>query len=189
MSFVRCVQHKLAFVCLRLSVLPVLLAGLLLPVSIYAQVTYTGTTASQNFGSVNVGSPSTVSLSFNVAGTIGSVEVVTQGAPNLDFTDAGTGSCTSGSTSACTVNATFTPIYAGLRRGAVLFWSGANNSGSVIGKTFVYGVGNGGQIIYGTSPVVTSISNGLGPWNNPAAVTADGAGNLYVADAANWRIV
>jgi hypothetical protein len=78
----------------RLSVLPILAAVLLLPAA--AQVPYTGTTASQNFGSVAIGSPKTVSFSFSVAAgtTVGSIGVVTQGVPNLDFTNAAATTCT-----------------------------------------------------------------------------------------------
>ena len=95
MSLVPCAQNKLASLCLRLSLLPVLLAGLLLPASIQAQVTYTGTTATQNFGTEAVNSPVSAQLSFDVTGgtTVGSIELVTKGAPNLDFTNAGGGTC------------------------------------------------------------------------------------------------
>ena len=41
--------------CIRLAALPVLFAGLLAPVAARAQVTYSGSTATQNFGSVAIG--------------------------------------------------------------------------------------------------------------------------------------
>jgi hypothetical protein len=109
----------------RLSVLPVLVAGLLLPAA--AQVTYTGTTATQNFDSQAIGSPKTVSLSFSVAAgtTVGSIGVLTQGAPNLDFTSAAGTTCTAktySSAATCVVEVIFKPKAAGLRMGAVVFF-------------------------------------------------------------------
>ncbi|MGA2847491.1 MAG: choice-of-anchor Q domain-containing protein [Terracidiphilus sp.] len=157
-------------------------------------VTYSGSTATQNFGTVGVATASSpVSLSFSVGGgaTVGSIEVVTQGAPNLDFTNAGTGTCTDrtySSTTSCTVEVTFKPVYAGLRRGAVLFWSGANNTGSIVGKTLIYGVGSGGQIVY-LPPVITAVATPEGAWSLPESVVVDGTGNLYVGDTGNNRLV
>lgn len=172
-------------------VLVFVLCGLSLPAMAVTAVTYTGTVASQNLGTVNVGSSGSVSLSFSVSGTIGSVEVVTQGAPNLDFTNGG-GTCSDGTTSACTVDVTFKPIYAGLRRGAVLFWSGAGNSGTIIGKTFIYGVGNGGQVVY-LPPIISAVAtpSNVSPnsLNSPTAVALDGTGNLCVVDGSNHRLV
>ena len=189
-----CVLALNRLLCLptRICLLLVALTGLLQP-AMATTVTYSGSSATQNLGTVNIGSSSSAILSFNVSGgSIGSVEVVTQGAPNLDFTNPGGGSCTGGTSSACTVDVTFRPIYAGLRRGAVLFWSGANNTGSIIGKTFIYGVGNGGQIVY-LPPVISLVSNpsNLSPstWYGPTAVALDGSGDLFVADNTNNRIV
>ena len=78
------------FLCL------VLLAGLLLPATALAQVSYTGAAATQNFGSQAIGSTSAAqTFSFSVAAgtTVGSIAVVTQGAPNLDFASATGGTC------------------------------------------------------------------------------------------------
>jgi len=66
------------------------------PRAVLGQVTFTGLTPSVNFGSANVcpsgaTSPApcsqTQTLSYSVAAgtTIGSIGIVTQGAPNLDF--------------------------------------------------------------------------------------------------------
>jgi hypothetical protein len=109
----------------RLSILLALWAGLTLPAA--AQLTYTGTTTTQNFGSVAIGSPKTVSFSFSVAAgtTVGSIGVLTQGAPNLDFTNAAGTTCTAttyASAATCSVSATFKPKAAGLRTGAVVFF-------------------------------------------------------------------
>ena len=77
------------------------------------------------FGAVKVGStsPTPISLifTFNTVETLGSTAVVTQGAPGLDFADAGTGTCKAGSEynpgNTCTVNVSFSPKFAGTRYG------------------------------------------------------------------------
>jgi hypothetical protein len=101
-----------------------------------------------NFGTVNVGSPSTKMswmFTFDTAGTIGTPVVQTQGATGLDFADAGTGSCTTNGTTSqynigdtCTVDVVFTPTTAGTRNGSVELVS---NSGSVIASGSAQGVG------------------------------------------------
>jgi len=180
------VPSRFTSLWLRLSVV---LGGLLLPVAAHAQVTYTGSAATQNLGSAAVGSPVSTLLSFSVpAGTtVGSIEVVTQGAPNMDFTNGGGGSCavqTYGSTTACTVEATFTPMYAGTREGAVLFWSAAGNAGTLLNKTLVYGVGTQAGLTY-LSPTLSVIGPSLAggvTLNEPNGVAFDGFGNMYIAD-------
>jgi len=192
MSLVPCVQNKLASLCLRLSLLPVLLAGLLLPTSLQAQVSYIGAAASLNFGSEAVNSPVSAQLPFEVpAGTtVGSIEVVTKGAPNLDFIDAGGGTCveqTYGSAIACTVEVTFTPLHPGLRVGAVLFWSGAGNTGTLLNKTLLYGVGTEEGLSYtnGTATTIGPTLAGGVTLQAPNGVSFDGAGNMYIADFGN----
>jgi len=82
--------------------------------------------ASTNLGSVNVASSSTtmVTVTLPNAGTVSSIAVVTQGVLNADFTDAGGGSCSTGTSyqanATCTVNVKFTPKYPGTRYGAVV---------------------------------------------------------------------
>jgi hypothetical protein len=132
-----------------------ILAGLfLLPVAALAQVSYTGTAATQNFGSQAIGSASAArTFNFSVAAgtTVGSIGVVTQGAPNLDFTSATGGTCalqTYSSATTCTVNVTFKPIAAGLRMGAVVFFSAAGNTGTILGSVPIYGIGTGPQIAF-----------------------------------------
>jgi hypothetical protein len=101
-----------------------------------------------NFGTLNVGSPSTKMswiFTFDTAGTIGTPVVLTQGATMRDFADAGTGSCTTNGTTSqynigdtCTVDVVFTPTTAGTRNGSVELVS---NSGSVIASGSAQGVG------------------------------------------------
>ncbi|MGD0732366.1 MAG: hypothetical protein ABR956_13980, partial [Terracidiphilus sp.] len=87
----------------------------------WTQVTFTGTTASQNLGSQAIGSISaaqTLNFSISAGTTVGSIAVMTQGSPNLDFASAAGTTCIAtayASAATCVVNVTFKPKYAGLR--------------------------------------------------------------------------
>jgi hypothetical protein len=77
-----------------------------------------------NFGSAAVATTTpateTLTCTFTTGGTIKSPVVITQGAPHLDFTDAGLGTCTGGATfstsSNCTLVVNFVPTHPGTRR-------------------------------------------------------------------------
>jgi len=172
------------------------LAGLLIPAAAWAQVSYTGTAASENFGSQAIGSTSaarTLSFSVTAGTTVGSIAVVTQGAPNLDFANASGSTCTAttyATATTCTVNVTLKPKSAGLRMGAVVFFSAANNGGTILGKVPVYGIGTGPQIAYGSgvATVIDPTVNGS-RLLNPGGAAVNGAGDLYIADSGNNRVV
>lgn len=77
---------------------------------------------------------------------------MTQGARDLDFTDAGTGTCTTNGTShackagdTCTVDVNFRPRAAGGRRGAVVL---SNPSGANMATANANGNGSGPQIVF-----------------------------------------
>jgi len=136
-----------------------------------------------NFGSAAVvtTTPTQLALSFNftAGGTIGASVVLTQGATGKDFTDAGTGSCTTnGSTysynpgATCTVNVNFTPIVPGQRVGAVQLLS---NSGTVIATAKLYGTGTGPMVTFPGNPTVNTLRN------SAYSVAVDGAGDVFVA--------
>jgi len=139
------------------------------------------------FGEVNVGSTSLTPISmiftFDTAGTLGSTAVVTQGATDLDFADAGTGTCTAGTAynigDTCTVDVSFSPKFPGMRYGAAELLV---SSGSVLATGYVQGTGVGPQVNFfpGTQSVVADMAhNGLGA---AYGVAVDSSGNVYIAD-------
>jgi streptogramin lyase len=141
-----------------------------------------------NYGPVNVGSSSsTISLvfTFGTGGSIGAPVVVTQGATGLDFTDAGTGSCTTNGTTilyaagnSCTVDVTFRPGAPGARHGAAEL---TDSSGNVIATGYVQGTGVGplANFLPGMQSTL-SLSNVV----NPSAISVGAAGSLYIVDLA-----
>ena len=112
-----------------------------------------------NIGTVNVGSASNtipLTVTFSTAETLGSIAVLTQGAANQDFTNAGGGSCAIGTAytvnATCTVNVAFTPKHPGTRYGAVVL---ADNTGSVLGTGYLQGTGVGPQAIFPPGTMTT----------------------------------
>jgi streptogramin lyase len=140
------------------------------------------------FGMVNLGNSSSVfavPVTIATGATLGTVYVLTQGAVGLDFSNAGAGTCTAGTSfnagGACTVNVTFTPTLAGTRYGAVVLQDG---SGNVIATSYLQGTGVGPQVAFlpGTISTVPT-----GAWG-PNGVAVDGNENVYVADRYNSLI-
>jgi List-Bact-rpt repeat protein/fibronectin type III domain protein/NHL repeat-containing protein/galactose oxidase-like protein len=149
-----------------------------------------------DFGSQAIGSTSaaqTLNFSIPASTTVGSIGVLTQGAANLDFTDAGGSTCTATTYSTatnCTVNVQFKPAVAGLREGAVVFFSGVGNTGTVLGSTPISGIGTGPQIAFspGLATAITPTASGKG-LSVPIGVAVDAAGDLLIADQENNRVV
>ena len=187
---------KLSSLPMRFCLLPLVLAGLLLPAAAWAQVTYTGSAATQNFGSQAIGSPSAArTFNFSVAAgtTVGSIGVLTTGIANLDFANATASTCiaqTYASATTCTVNLTFTPKAVGLRMGAVVYFSGVNNTGTVLGKVLVRGTGTGPQIAFspGIATAIDPTVNGEG-FDGTGGVAVNAEGDLFVSDIVHERVV
>ncbi len=154
--------------------LPLILIGLPVPSAAQAQVSDTGTAATGNagsdanagiavpngiqgtngnFGKVNVGAtsaaPVAIVFTFDQTVTLGSTAVVTQGAKNLDFTDAGGGTCTAGRTynasDTCTVKVTFKPKAPGPRYGGVELF---DTSGNLLANGYLQGTGVGPLVTF-----------------------------------------
>src|SRR6202035_2392684 len=154
---------------------------------------------SQNFGNVNV-CPSghtapapcnnTMPVVFNfTAGstTVNSIQVLTQGASNLDFAIAQTAgtNCinTISAGGSCTVLVTFTPQAPGLRQGAVEL---LDNSGNLLVTAPIYGNGQAPAVAFGpattgTYPNVTYSNQvtTVPTLNGYSGITTDALGNLY----------
>jgi hypothetical protein len=134
-----------------------------------------------NFGAIDVGSTTSTSItmSFSATQTVGSTAVVTQGAPGLDFTNAGGGTCdTNGghvynAGDSCTVNVTFTPKYAGTRYGAVQL---LDASGKLLASALLYGTGVGPQLVFPGNATLQTVGPGS-IYSHDVAV--DGSGNIY----------
>jgi sugar lactone lactonase YvrE len=163
-------------------------SSVLFAVSCWAQSApsfqFTGT---GNVGPVNVGASSSFALSYSVVagGTAGATKVVTGGAPDLDFT-LGRGSTCVGAVAAsstCKVVVNFAPRFAGFRTGAVEL---TDANGNILATTLVSGTGVGPQVAFGPGVPIAVLATGL---DYPGAVAADMAGNVFIADTENHRVV
>jgi len=145
-----------------------------------------------NMGSVNVGATSpvfTVMFTFDTGGTIAAPAVLTQGAANKDFTDAGTGTCTTNGVShsysagdTCTVDLKFTPTRPGQRLGAVQL---ASSGGAVIAAGGISGTGVAPMVTFPGSTRVNTLGSGV---SLPLGVAVDGSGNIFVSDSGNSAV-
>ncbi|MGD0730292.1 MAG: choice-of-anchor D domain-containing protein [Terracidiphilus sp.] len=101
-----------------------------------ANLTGTGVVFSSNVGTAQAAQ--SITVNFAAAGTLSSIQALTQGAPNLDFTSATGGTCalntayTVGQT--CTVNVVFTPQFAGARNSALFL---GDAGGDVLSTTYL----------------------------------------------------
>jgi DNA-binding beta-propeller fold protein YncE len=139
---------------------------------------------SSNVGTATSSYP--VTLTFTAGGTLNSINVLTQGAPNLDFRDAVSGdtcavSSIYGTGNSCTVYVTFTPKYPGPRYGAVVLEDGVGN---VLATAFIYGTGTGPMVSFPPG-IVSMLAVANGNFSSPFSVAVDGSGNVFVADFNN----
>jgi sugar lactone lactonase YvrE len=161
----------------------------------------------QNFGNVNVcpsgqSTPApcsnTLPLTFNFASTttISSINAVTQGASGFDFAQANGGNCagTISAGNSCTLDVTFTPQEPGMRMGAVQITDSVGN----VSTTPINGVGQGPEIVFGpafsgttilSGPALEAIIGTLPYAVNPRGMATDAAGDLFIADPSNERLL
>ena len=145
----------------------------------------------EGFGTENVGVPSgaqALSYTFTAATQLTAINILTGGAPNLDFRDGGSSTCQVGvpytAGQSCTVTVKFTPTAPGARAGAVTLF--AQGSNLPLMTWYVSGIGEAPAVTIdpGTQTTLTTINGGSGYGS-----VMDGAGNLYVADKANGQVV
>jgi sugar lactone lactonase YvrE len=143
---------------------------------------------SLNFGAVGAGSTGsqlTYNFTVDAGTTLGGVAISMQGAVGRDFSDAGGSSCvpqTYAVATICGVNVNFQPTASGTRMGAINLFDG---SGDPLATAFFSGTGVRTQAAYfpGTA---TQLGTQL---SAPSGVAVDGAGNLFIADTGNDRVV
>lgn len=175
---------------LRLWLLVVLaLTGMAASVS--AQQLVSGTPV--DFGTVSVGSSNSQTLSYsvppNTVVTIGTVTAVTLGNQNKDYTVPSQNcSGTHAGPFTCQVTISFAPRAIGLRLGELFIYDGSNN---VMIRVPLRGAGLGPQMVVSPATAVATASlTGIAPGViNPSSTIYDAAGNLYIDDAINGRIL
>jgi large repetitive protein len=145
------------------------------------------------FGHVTLGSsgtPQTLNFVVNETATVTGVAIYTSGTQNLDFTIAANSGtpCTTGSIGTnCTVNVQFTPIAAGLRRGALVLSYTDTEVGT--GTLVVPLSGIGDAPVAAMSPAVGSVVNvGSVSISEPFQTAYDGASNIYVTSYQNSTV-
>jgi hypothetical protein len=135
-----------------------------------------------------MGPVQTATITITNAGTLGTIYVLTQGAPNLDFQLATGGTCIAGalygSNATCTVNYTFLPKAPGQRMRAVQL---VDTTGTIpLGTTLLTGTGTGAALVFPGSTTKSMAGNGF---VNPFGVAVDAAGDVFVADNALDEVV
>ena len=170
-------------------------------VAVYSGGNYAGSTSTPiivtlldtdtTFGPENVGTPSeqaTVIYSFSSNAQLSAINILTEGAPGLDFADAGSSTCRVGVVymlgQACTISVNFTPTQPGLRAGAVILF--AQGSNQPLMTSYVSGIGEAPAVTIdpGTQTTLGTITNGA-----TYGSAIDGYGNVYVADQANGQVI
>jgi large repetitive protein len=121
--------------------------------------------------------------------TLGSVSVLTLGAPNLDFVSVASGTtCPTLTAGKCTVEVLFQPTVPGRRQGMIAAY---DPSGNVLLVVSLDGAGSGPMTAFGPAIISTFAGGGTGGVGGPATsaqllgptgITVDGFGNHYIAD-------
>jgi sugar lactone lactonase YvrE len=126
----------------------------------------------------------TATLTFTENATVASINVLTQGAPNLDFQFVTGGTCTVGTAyttgQTCTVKYTFCPTHPGPRYGAVALYVNSSPA-KAAASTYLQGIGNGPQIAFN----VNSIAELGTGFSNSNGIGLDGNENVILADTGN----
>jgi trimeric autotransporter adhesin len=151
-------------------------------------LTGTGVQFQSNVGVAT--SAQAVSVYFATGGTLKTIQVLTQGIANLDFTVASGGTCATGTAytagESCTVDVVFTPQAPGARNGSILLSDASSN---VLGTAYLPGIGYGPEIAFYPGVQSTLPSYSKNGYSAPLGVSVDAALNVYVADTLNNQII
>ncbi|MGD0732197.1 MAG: choice-of-anchor D domain-containing protein, partial [Terracidiphilus sp.] len=147
-------------------------------------LTGTGVSFVSNVGTAEAAQA--VSVYFTTAGTLHSIQLLTQGTANLDFTSTTGGTCATGTAyivgESCTVNVVFDPLNAGARSGSILL---SDAGGNILGTGYLPGIGNGPEVVFtATSPTSLLTPNSY----QPAGMAVDGSGNIYYSDSSTAKV-
>jgi len=152
-------------------------------IAVVAVVSYTAPTTAVNATSAT----QTATVNFTAAGTLGAINVLTQGATGLDFKFVTGGSCAVGTAylagQTCTVAYSFTPAAPGTRLGAVTLYSNAGTP-VLLGTSYLGGTGTGPLGLF-TKGVTSATVSGL---NFATAATVDGAGDIFYGEQGTGKI-
>lgn len=127
----------------------------------------------------------TMTLIFNVSSPsqVYPYSVSTQGLGFTEFAYGESTTCgTQTASSICTVAMSFAPRVPGLRRSAVII---GDQHGALLSSVPVYGIGLAPQMTFGGGAQKT-VGSGF---NQPSGMALDGAGDLFVTDTFNNRVV
>lgn len=156
--------------------------------TVSATVTTTAAPAAYTAPTQPVGTASptqTAYVTVTTAGTPGAINVLTQGAANMDFQFVSGGTCATATAytvgQICTVLYTFTPSHPGVRLGGITLTL-TNSAGSLLGNSYVVGQGTGPQVTFPNQDAGSVLHSGF---YNPYGVAVDGSGNVFVADTNN----
>jgi hypothetical protein len=142
--------------------------------------------------------PGTQTFTFTIpAGTnVGSVSVLTLGAPNLDFTEvAGGTTCPNVTAGTCAVEVQFQPTQAGRRLGEVVL---SDPSGKLLIAVSLDGAGSAAMAGFSPSIISTFAGGGTGGVGGPATsaklagptgIAIDGFGNYYIVDQKGNKVL
>src|SRR3984885_1526428 len=161
------------------------------PITSFASETFRLQGPQNGFGLVAVGTTApmqTLTYQFSSAATLSAVDILTVGAPGLDYTDAGGSTRAAGTQytagNSCTVNVAFTPSVPGMRAGAVTLF--VQGSKLPLMSWYLNGIGQSGSVTIdpGTQATIGSVSGGA-----PYGSVVDGAGNVYVVDHTGGQVI
>jgi len=142
-----------------------------------------------------------VPVTFASTGTIATIRILTGGVAQMDYANAGTGSCAAGASyiigQSCTVSVGFTPKAPGARRGAVVL---LDTHGVPLAAESLYAIAQGSVGVMSPGIIGTVAGNGSWIYEGdggaatgaqlflPSGVAVDAAGNLFISDSSNNRV-